>query len=673
MKSVANRRAPPIVAMLVCAALRGWSAEPADTTKLWLDVKDVDIRDVIQMISKAHNLNIVLDNDVSGTVTLHLSDAPAMEGLMALAKSRGLELTREGSVYRIGKAGVDKRGEVTFDHGRLTIDVLNMNITDFLNAVSTQASINVVADNQVSGPVSGKLFKVPLDEGLTALLEGNGFRIYKRKNIYQVSKPGAPAGNNQTSQISSGANFHVEYANGLLSLVAIKVNLYDVITAIAQQAELEIIFYTTDIAGTMVNATLNDVPISEIFALLFGGTPYTYVQNDNIIIIGDRNTGTFSGQALSKSELIELHCIKADEVLKFIPRNIPESTIRVVKEQNALLVSGTSEEIVRTRLFLNSIDIPTPQVVVNAIVVEYSRDNSLDVGLEWGNDPSKSKGSSSYGFPSLQYNRNGENAQNFLDGLGIFDQNFVKKLPANFYLSLRALESKGKAKVLAQPSITVLNGNKASIDVGQTQYFEILGGTDQNPTRSFQPISFGIQLDITPWISSSGQITTEISPQISNAMGVNAKGYPNIFKRSMSTTVRLEDGETLILGGLLRTEEQIQHSQVPILGDIPILGYLFKTTRKTNVETNLVIYITPRIIYKEDYVSLREELARFDRNSKKIFSPSFSNALINPAPQNADAKSAAPDSVKRSVAGPSSGITIKTDTVQVKTDMLQSR
>jgi type IV pilus assembly protein PilQ len=472
----------------------------------------------------------------------------------------------------------------------------------------------MIADNSLSGIISGKLYKVPLEEGLTALLEGNGYRVYKRKGIYQVFKPSANA------SVGSGAdaNFHVDYANGLVSLTAVNVSLYDVITAITRQADLEVIFYN-DISQSKVNATLVDVPLTDIFALILGGTQYTYVQNENIITIGDRNSSTSSGQALSKSELVQLHYIKADEVMKFLPKNIPEYNIRLVKEQNALLVAGTSEDIVKTRLFLNSIDVPTPQVVINAIVVEYSRDEDLDFGVQFGNDKSGTNGSNNYSFPNLEYNRKGDMAKKFIDALPFFQDNFISKLPTDFYLTIKALEAKGKAKVLAQPSITVLNGNRATIDVGQTQYYKIVAGTSENPTYNFQPISFGIQLNIIPWISASGQITAEIQPQISNSMGTNEDGYPNIFRRAISTTVRLDDSETLILGGLLRNEEQVSHKQVPILGDVPILGYLFKTTRKKTIETNLVIYITPHVIYKDNHISLRDELTRFDRESRRVF------------------------------------------------------
>jgi type IV pilus assembly protein PilQ len=622
-----------IVAALVLSGV--WSAVPSfaqqapapagEAQVMSLDVKETDIRDVIRMISRGYNLNIILDNEVSGKVTLHLSDVPIMEGLRSLARSQGLQVTREGSVYRIRKATTEERSSIRFHRGRLTVDVENVDVNDFIKEVSSKTAVSIVPDSKISGKVSGKLYEVPVDDGLIAILEGSGFMVTKRRNIYRVS--GGEGGGVATAAAYGGQQqparrnarnkgFYIDYSNGKLTIEVSNGNLDDVIKEIADQSDIEIVTYG-NLAGE-VNAVLNNVPLAEAFTLLLGGTKFTFVQKDNVILIGDRNTATPSGQALSKSELIHLKHIKADEVPKILPKNVPAANIKVVKEQNALLVSGTSEDIVKTREFLETIDIPTPQVVIDAVVVEYSRDLDRAFGLEFGNDGTGKTGSNNYSYPSLQYNRKGKFADEVLEYVGFKDK-FISRLPETFYLSLKALETEGKAKVLAQPAITVLNGNKATINVGQTQYFKIIGGTSENPTYRFQPISFGIQLNITPWISQSGQITAEITPEISNAMGTNEEGYPNVFKRSVSTTVRLDNGQTLILGGLLRTDEQASYNKVPFLADIPILGYIFKSLTMKKVKTNLVIYITPRLVDSDDFVDLSQELRDFEKDVKKGF------------------------------------------------------
>lgn len=614
-----------LILTLISLFISSVIAQPSSDTlqkpqTMSLDVKDTDIKDVIRMISKGYGLNVILDRDIEGKVTLHLSDVPIIEGLTSLAESNGWELVKEGSVYRIRKPVAKKKSLIRYSRGQLTVDIQNVNVIEFLKEISSKAAVSIVPDSKISGKVSGKLYRVPLEDGLKAILEGNGFKITKRRNIYRVKQEEGIAGGPKVTskrripRRPAEGESYVECADGYLDIDVRNGNLSDVINSISELCEVEIIIYGT-LSGE-VNAKLNDIPLTEGLALLLGGTKFTFVQRGNVILIGDRNTATPSGKALTKSELIHLKHIKADEVPKILPKNIPAANVKVIKEQNALLVSGTSEDIVKTSEFLETIDIATPQVLIDVVVVEYTRDLDRDFGFEFAAHGEEGTGSNYYSFPEVQVNRK-EGEAKYILGKLFGEKSFITHLSDDFYMTLRLLETKRKAKVLAQPTITVLNGNKATIDVGQTQYFEIEGGTENNPTLNFRPIKFGITLNITPWISKSGQITAEINPEISNSMGINKKGYPNVFRRTVNTTVRIDDGKTLVLGGLLRSDEQVTHKQVPILGDIPILGYLFKTTKKIRVQTNLVIYITPRIIDKGSYVNLEKELKQFDIDERR--------------------------------------------------------
>ena len=516
-----------------------------------LDVKDADIQDVIRTISKGYNLNIILDKDVSGKVTVHLSDVPVIEGLRTLSKSIGLEVVKEGSVYRIRKTTEELRSVISFSRGKLTVDVQNMDVKEFLKDISAKTAISIVPDAKVEGKISGKLYQVELDDGLRALLEGSGLKLVKRRNIYQVfageaagqpaaggppSFPGYQRGGGRTGGTTS---FVVDYSNGKITLDVTNGNLQDVIKAISDQSDMQIITYGT-ISGE-INAKLKNVPLTEALALLLGGTMFTFVQKDSIILIGDRNAATPSGQALSKSELIHLNCIKADGVMQVLPKDIPPNNVKVIKEQNALLVSGTSEDIVSVKEFLRTIDIPTPQVSINAVILEYSENLNKEYGTNAYLNRADLRGKEYSTQPSLAYQQQAANdavelgtsgaaiKKFFADLLGLTSgfggKTVIDHLPDNFFWFLRFLESQNMAKVLAQPSIVTLNGNKASINVDQTQYFKLTTGNPLGTDYSiqFKPITFGIKLDITPWISQGGQITAEIAPEVSNSASLTAR------------------------------------------------------------------------------------------------------------------------------------------------------
>lgn len=600
-----------------------------DDRKMSIDVKDTDLRDVIRMISKGYDINILLDNDISGKITLHLVDVPIMEGLRSIAESNGLEVVKEGMVYKIKKSTAEQKSLIRYADGKLTVDVQNIDVKSFLKELSSKAAISIVPDAKVEGKITGKLYQVNIDDGLRALMEGNSFKVVKRRNIYQIISSSDQSNmpqsfNSRSSMSSSKTNFFVDYNNGLISLEVTNGDLEEIVKAIAEQSDIEIITYGS--IKTEINAKLNNTPLTEALALLLGGTRFTFVQKDKVILIGDRNTATPSGQTLSKSELIHLKHIKADNLPSILPKDIPPTNVRVIKEQNALLISGTSEDIVTAKEFIKTVDIPTPQVRIDAVIVEFKDNINKSSAFRAGRN--RGLMDSSYNitpFPKHKYNSNesqyfelgvsGKDLKGFLKDLNI---NVADKIPDDLFAVLRMMEVENKAKVLAQPSILTLNGNKASIDVSETQYFKIVTGVGENQTSRFQPIKFGITLDIVPWISQSGQITAEITPNVSNSDNTNEEGYPNVSTRSITTTIRLNNGQTLALGGLIKNQEAEFSYKVPFLGNIPIIGALFRQTGKTRQKSNLVVFITPHIITENHNVILEKELEKYELNDKNF-------------------------------------------------------
>jgi len=609
---------------------------------LSVDVKDTDIRDVIRMISKGYNLNILLDQAVAGKVTLHLVDVPIMEGLRSIAQSQGLEVVKDGNVYKIQKQTAEEKNLIRYIDGKLTVDVQNVNVKEFLKELSSKTAVSIVPGAKVDGLVSGKLFQVDLDDGVRAILEGNGFKVIRRRNIYQVEQetgaaPGQGAGSSvsRSRSAAQGANFQVDYKDGLVTVNVVNGDLEDIINAIADQSDIEIVTYGS--IKTEINAKLENIPLTEAFALLLGGTRFTFVEKDNVILIGDRNTATPSGQALSKSELVHLRHIKADNVPAILPKDIPPTNVRVIKEQNALLISGTSEDIVSAREFLHTIDIPTPQVRIDAVIVEFKTNLNKEFGMRSGKSDDMVDGSYNITpapalgtYDETSYTELGVSGKFFKQLLGsVFNgkMGIFKDLPDNFFVALRWLETQDKAKVLAQPSILTLNGNKASIDVSETQYFKVETGVGENHTSRFQPIKFGIQLDIIPWISQSGQITAEITPNVSNSDQPNAEGYPNVSSRSITTTVRLNDGETLVLGGLIKNQESVSYKKIPFFGSLPLIGGLFRHSGKTTIQSNLMVFITPHIVSKNEGVDMAKAIEEFDIHDMGVVEKSVYNSV----------------------------------------------
>jgi general secretion pathway protein D len=186
----------------------------------------------------------------------------------------------------------------------------------------------------------------------------------------------------------------------------------------------------------------------------------------------------------------------------------------------------------------------------------------------------------------------------------------------DFTATLQAIATAGKAQVLSRPSILARDGQMAEIVVGSSIYLPSsvsltsVGGTTATvPTINGTYQNVGIQLDVTPFIGANSLVQMILQPQITSidtsTLGQVIQGgslissavyAPNLNKRSANTVVVTPDGETVVIGGLISNDKSTSESKVPILGDIPVLGNLFKFTNKANEKTDLLMFITPHIV-----------------------------------------------------------------------------
>jgi type II secretory pathway component GspD/PulD (secretin) len=160
----------------------------------------------------------------------------------------------------------------------------------------------------------------------------------------------------------------------------------------------------------------------------------------------------------------------------------------------------------------------------------------------------------------------------------------------------------GSARVLAQPKIATLNGRAANMLIGSRIPYVIsstvFAGGGAAPTQRIEKEEVGIKLEITPLINADGYITTTIRPEVSSVTGFTGQNgdLPIVATRQASTTVRLKDGNSVIIGGLLSEDKSTNVTKLPILGSIPLLGYLFQHQSIQTRKTDLVIEVTPRIM-----------------------------------------------------------------------------
>jgi len=269
---------------------------------------------------------------------------------------------------------------------------------------------------------------------------------------------------------------------------------------------------------------------------------------------------------------------------------------------------------------LSNLDRPKPQVLIKVVFLEVTRNDALDFGIEggWtrpaGSDPIVNA-AHVFGLSGLNQsptntplNPVGQPLSSFqstASSVAGGNAGLYQILGANYQATLRAIAQAGNAKVLSRPSILARNNQPATITVGQqvplitSVSYSGLNGTPINAV-TYQNV--GVILTVTPFITSDGLVEMIVAPQVSSidttttipiSQGVNA---PVIDIRSASTVAVTPDGQTVILGGLMQTSKAKNETKIPLLGDIPLLGVLFKRTVKNDAQTELMIFLTPHII-----------------------------------------------------------------------------
>ncbi len=324
----------------------------------------------------------------------------------------------------------------------------------------------------------------------------------------------------------------------------------------------------------------------------------------------------FDVQVVGDQEIIE------SQIREYAPRD----AIKVQYAKDTVILSGTvaneltakkAEEIAKAYAakVLNHIGIDAPlQVLLQVKVAQVDKTSLKKLGISavvkgskaegftnLAGAPSNTSTSSALGTNSITNGMKGIVGSG--SGLGSFDpldvfSAGVSYFPAGIGAVLQALSTKGLAKILAEPNLLVKSGEEGNFLAGSRIPYSVLISTGGAATSSIVFETVGIKLKFKPEVLENGLIHIKIDPaEVSSIAGTLAvNGYPIIDTRDVHTSVQLRNGESLILAGLLQEEQIRNMSKIPMLGDIPILGALFRSTQNDLTEKELVFFITPKII-----------------------------------------------------------------------------
>ncbi|MCQ4290806.1 type II secretion system secretin GspD [Pseudomonas sp. FeN3W] len=287
------------------------------------------------------------------------------------------------------------------------------------------------------------------------------------------------------------------------------------------------------------------------------------------------------------------------------PQNI---LIRADESLNALVLLADPELIGTLESIVRQLDVPRAQVMVEAAIVEVSGDITDALGVQWAVDARGSTG----GAGGVSFGNTGISVGSVLNAIN--ENEIPENLPdgaiigvgtRSFGALITALSSNSKSNLLSTPSLLTLDNQEAEILVGQNVPFQTGSYTTDaaganNPFTTIERQDIGVTLKVTPHINEGATLRLQIEQEISSiapSASLTAQAVDLVTnKRAIKSTILAEDGQVIVLGGLIQDDVTRTNAKVPLLGDIPFLGALFRSTQETHVKRNLMVFLRPTVI-----------------------------------------------------------------------------
>ncbi|MCD6583905.1 MAG: secretin and TonB N-terminal domain-containing protein [Candidatus Omnitrophica bacterium] len=308
-----------------------------------------------------------------------------------------------------------------------------------------------------------------------------------------------------------------------------------------------------------------------------------------------------------------LNFAKVEEIKDTLEKLLtPKGRLTYDKRTNTLVITDTQSKLYALEETIKALDEITPQVLIEAKILETDLDVTNKLGINWNIQGTVSGSKRAHTWPFTKHSENKYLRGDDIPGVSsvhttLSDVFAFGTLDASSLSAvLEIIFSDTSTKILSTPKITTMDNHTATIDViteDPVPNYTYNSETGSWEISGYEWVKYGVSLEVTPQINKEGFVTLNIKPKVSERLedrtftSAGATAYiPKLYTQTTSTKVMIKDGETLVIGGLVRDKVVDTVNKIPLLGDIPILGYFFKHRSKTTEKKNLLIFITPKIV-----------------------------------------------------------------------------
>ena len=403
--------------------------------------------------------------------------------------------------------------------------------------------------------------------------------------------------------------FYSSYGQGNTNLITISfkdADLRDVVKILAGEGGYNVVV-GNDVTGK-VTYDLHNVTIQDALEAALKINGYGIEKMGEIIFIKPASQLTTQDSPTQPAftphrqiRSFKLHYINASDIAASIKEySSTNGKVTVNISNNLIVVEDLVENLNRIETVLDNMDVVPKQVLIEAKILEIRLSDDLQLGVDWskvvteGDSTFTIEGSNFFnpattGAPGLYFNIDTPSFKMFLD----------------------TLQQKGDLKTLATPRLVTLDNKEAQIIIGGRLGYRVTTTANQVTTEDVEFLEIGTMLKITPRIGNDGNILLTIYPKVSD--GVVTQGLPSETTTEVTTQVAVRDGESIFIGGLIRDRKEKVDKQIPLLGRIPILGYLFKRKTENLSRTETIVVITPHIVDLRSAEIIQREMDKVNK------------------------------------------------------------
>jgi type IV pilus secretin PilQ/predicted competence protein len=416
-----------------------------------------------------------------------------------------------------------------------------------------------------------------------------------------------------------------------------------VLRLLARQAKINMVV-SEAVAGT-VTMRLEDVTALQAISIIVKAKGLFLDKIENVYYI---KTAAERTAEPTESDSYQFSYARAKETVPLIAAQLSSKDAPQVDERtNTIFFRETRANMDHIKQLLVQIDRPTKQVMIEARLVEVTANPKQSYGINWAGVvggsttpktftygqviPQSFAGTNPPSVPTSDLAAGNSQNNNVFGNLSHLAQSYAILTVPQMTLTMRALNEDSDAEFLANPRVVTADNQQAKIEIIRAQPVPQLNFNEQTATAvfgGFQDKKFGNTLVVKPSVNKDNFITLSVKPEISNKIGDSTFTFagatvasPIIDTRSLDSNVLIKSGDTLAIGGLLQDEVNKQHTKVPLLGDIPIVGYLFQEKLNARVKRNLLVFVTPTIIDQHYGTGLEDQVSGLHHTGDEYADP----------------------------------------------------